>query len=90
MDCIVCGVTKIWTRLSDFHFIQGTFPCIFFFCVHRGACRRNPGLTGLAGQDVVSLYCCFVALVPVSCFCCLFCCQTSLLGLVAKQACFLE
>ena len=20
MDCIVCGVTKNWTRLSDFHF----------------------------------------------------------------------
>ena len=64
MDCIVCGVTKIWTRLSDFHFIQGTFPCIFFFCVHRGACRRNPGLTGLAGQDVgltLPLFCCFGA-----------------------------
>ena len=26
MDCIVHGVTKSWTRLSDFHFHQMGFP----------------------------------------------------------------
>ena len=62
MDCIVCGVTKIWTRLSDFHFSTRHLSLYFLFCVHGGAYRRNPGLTGLAGQDmglILPLFCCF-------------------------------
>ena len=31
MDCIVHGVTKSWTRLSDFHDFIPKQSCLFFF-----------------------------------------------------------
>ena len=38
MDCIVHGVTKSWTRLSDFHFSLSRSFFIFWYCkksIHR-------------------------------------------------------
>ena len=64
MDRIVCGVTKSWTRLSDFYFSTMHLSLYFLFCVRRGACRRNPGLPDLTGQDeglILPSFCCFGA-----------------------------
>ena len=73
MDCIVCGVTKIWTRLSDFHFSTRHLSLYFFLCME----ELIVGILGLLvspGRTWVSFYHCSVVLVPVSCFCCMFCC----------------